>query len=141
MGITQVEKKEGVGGEHSPRAAAEEAGNGDEKKIQDESPVMESDYEFDSEADSSGLATEIHSAGSKERLKVARQIFGAAEALSDEEANSWEDSMSDSDGSVREDDYYDQEDYGEEESPPTQPPPEEQKKEKKEGEGTGEVVD
>ena len=100
--------------------------------------MIESDYEWDSEAESSSAASENASVASKDRLKVAKTIFGAAEALSDEEANSWEDSMSDSEGSVREDDYYDQEDYGEEESAPTQPPQEE---EKKEGEGTSEVVD
>ena len=47
--------------------------------------------------------------------------------------------MSDSEGSVREDDYYDQEDYYEEVSPPTRPLPEEEKK--KEGEETGEVAE
>ena len=126
-----------VGGELSPRAAAEQTGNEDENKSQNENSVIESDIEFDSEAGSSELSNEKGSVGSKEELKVARQVFGAAEALSDEEANSWEESMSDSEGSVREDDYYDQEDYGEEISP-TFPPQEE---EKKEGEGTGEEVE
>ena len=37
--------------------------------------------------------------------------------LSDDEANSWEDSVSESEGSLRGDDYYDQEDYDDEVSP------------------------
>ena len=119
LGITQVKKKEGVGGEILQRPAAEQTGNEDEKKDQNDSEVIESDMEFESEAESSVLFSENASVDLEERLKVAKQIFGAAEALSDEEQNSWEDSMSDSEGSVREDDYYDQEDYYEEVSPPT----------------------
>ena len=39
-------------------------------------------------------------------------------AVSDDEDNSWEDSVSDSDGSAGRDDYYDQEDYDEESPSP-----------------------
>ena len=53
MGITPVKKKEGVGGENSQKVAAEQTGKEDEKKSQDEE--MESDYEWDSQAESSEL--------------------------------------------------------------------------------------
>ena len=39
-------------------------------------------------------------------------------AVSDDEANSWEDSLTDQDGSAGCDDYYDQEDYDEESPSP-----------------------
>ena len=47
--------------------------------------------------------------------------------ISDDEANSWEDSISESDGSLRNDEYYDQEDYDEEVSPSPRKEPEEKK--------------
>ena len=46
----------------------------------------------------------------------ARMTFDGG-AVSDDEANSWEDSLTESDGSAGRDDYYDQEDYDEEVSP------------------------
>ena len=69
MGITQVEEKEGMGDGLSPRVAAEQACNEDEKKSKNENAVMESDLEFDSQASSE---LENPSLDSKERLKVAR---------------------------------------------------------------------
>ena len=47
---------------------------------------------------------------------AARMTFDGG-AVSDDEVNSWEDSVSESDGSVRGDNYYDEEDYDDEVSP------------------------
>lgn len=52
--------------------------------------------------------------------------FDGGAAISDDEVNSWEDEVSESDGSLRGDDYYDQEDY-DEESPSPRKEPEETK--------------
>ena len=51
---------------------------------------------------------------------MARMTFDGG-AISDDEANSWEDSVSESEGSLRGDDYYDQEDYDEESPSPHKP--------------------
>ena len=51
---------------------------------------------------------------------MARMTFDGG-AISDDEANSWEDSVSESEGSLRGDDYYDQEDYDEESPSPRKP--------------------
>ena len=51
---------------------------------------------------------------------MARMTFDGG-AISDDEANSWEDSVSESEGSLRGDNYYDEEDYDEESPSPRKP--------------------
>ena len=69
----------------------------------------------DSSSDSGGSqqATGVSSGMAPVAGLGARMTFDGDE-MSDDEANSWEDSLSENDGSAGCDDYYDQEDYGEE---------------------------
>ena len=86
-------------------------------------PKKTLDHESDDKNSSSGSET-----SSTASQMVSGVVPGAAKmtfdggALSDDEANSWEDSVSESDGSVRGgggDDYYDQEDYDDEAGSPS----------------------
>ena len=62
--------------------------------------------------------------------------------LSDDEVNSWEDSVSDSEGSGKGDDYYDQEDYDDEVSPsPRKVCSDEENKEGEDAQQDGEAAD
>ena len=61
--------------------------------------------------------------------------------MSDDEVNSWEDSVSESDGSVRGDNYYDEEDYDDEVSPSPRKEREEKKCEEEEEEEVDEESD
>ena len=84
-------------------------------------PIDKGVEEYDNSSDNSAISSQQATGVSSGVVPVpglgARMTFDGG-VVSDDEDNSWEDSVSDSDGSVGREDYYDQEDYDEESPSP-----------------------